>query len=78
MSNAIIDAPPLAADAPIAFTKLPAFIEREYGHRPHLATVHRWRIVGARGVVLGTFLIGARRFVKPSDLHAFMAAINAK
>ena len=65
------------ADAPFPFTELPAFTDREFGARIHKATAHRWRMRGVRGVTLSTFLIGGRRFVKPSDVRAFMTAINA-
>lgn len=68
---------PAPADAPFPFTELPEFTDREFGARIHKATAHRWRMRGVRGVSLNTFLIGGRRYVKPSDVRAFMAAINA-
>lgn len=42
--------------------------------RPHLSTLHRWRLRGIRGVRLRTCLIGGRRFTRPEWLHEFVIA----
>ena len=45
--------------------------------RPHLATLHRWRVRGIRGVRLETLLIGGRRFTSLEALRRFTSAVTA-
>ena len=45
--------------------------------RPHLSTLHRWRLRGIRGVKLETVLIGGRRFTSCEALERFCAAVTA-
>ncbi len=45
--------------------------------RPHLSTLHRWRLRGVRGVRLRTCLIGGRRFTTSGWLDEFIAATSA-
>lgn len=42
--------------------------------RPHLSTIHRWRLRGVRGVRLRTCLVGGRRFTRPEWLRQFIVA----
>lgn len=66
-----------AVEEAILFPKLPEFIQKKFGvPRPHMATLHRWRQAGARGQVLSTFVLGGRRYVRPSDVLDFMARLN--
>lgn len=61
----------------IHFNDLPKWIAREYGiPKPHIATMHRWRLGATRGVTLPTFLIGGRRYVRPADVRAFIRVLN--
>lgn len=46
------------------------------GH-PHLSTIHRWRLRGARGVRLETVVIGGRRYTSQSALEEFVAKTTA-
>jgi hypothetical protein len=39
--------------------------------RPHLATLHRWRLRGIRGIQLESCLIGGRRFTSVEALQRF-------
>jgi len=45
--------------------------------RPHLSTLHRWRLRGVRGVRLQTELIGGRRYTTRRWLREFRAATTA-
>ncbi|QDV74290.1 DUF1580 domain-containing protein [Botrimarina mediterranea] len=45
--------------------------------RPHLSTLHRWRLRGIRGVRLKTCLVGGRRYTTPRWLREFIAASTA-
>lgn len=45
--------------------------------RPHLSTLHRWRLRGVRGVRLQTCLVGGRRFTTRRWLSEFCAASTA-
>lgn len=42
--------------------------------RPHIATLHRWRLHGVRGRKLPTVLVGGRRFVSRQVLAAWLRA----
>lgn len=50
---------------------------RETPGRPHLSTIHRWRLRGVRGVRLRTELVGGRRFTTRRWLREFRAACSA-
>ena len=39
----------------------------------NISTIHRWRLRGARGRKLPTFLIGGRRYVLREELEAFIS-----
>jgi hypothetical protein len=45
--------------------------------KPHISTLHRWRLRGIRGVKLITVMVGGRRWVHPDALRDFNAAITA-
>ena len=45
--------------------------------RPHLCTIHRWRLRGIGGVKLGTVKIGGRRYTSAEELDRFIAATTA-
>lgn len=48
------------------------------GDRRHsLATLHRWRLRGVRGVKLETVLIGGLRYTSKEAIARFIAAQNA-
>jgi hypothetical protein len=44
---------------------------------PHLATLHRWRSRGVKGVKLETLVIGGRRFTSLEALGRFIEATTA-
>lgn len=41
--------------------------------RPHIATLHRWRLHGVRGRVLATTMIGGRRWTSLEAIREFLA-----
>lgn len=41
--------------------------------RPHISTIHRWRLRGVRGVRLETILVGGRRFTSRTAIADFIA-----
>ena len=45
--------------------------------RPHVSTLHRWRIRGVQGVKLETVRIGGRRFTSLEALERFSASVTA-
>lgn len=45
--------------------------------KPHVSTLHRWRLRGIRGVKLITVMVGGKRWVHPDALRDFSAAITA-
>ncbi|TWT86244.1 hypothetical protein Mal64_37830 [Pseudobythopirellula maris] len=45
--------------------------------RPHLSTLHRWRLRGVRGVRLRTCVVGGRRFTTHRWLRDFRDATTA-
>jgi len=47
------------------------------GKRLSLATLHRWRLHGVRGVKLETALIGGSRYVSREAISRFIRAQNA-
>ena len=68
----------ISNDQPVPVRKVRDLVEQKYGPRPHLATIHRWILRGVGGHVLPSFVVGARRYVRPSDLDKFMAALNGQ
>lgn len=42
--------------------------------RPHISTLHRWRLRGVRGVRLQTCLVGGRRYTTSEWLAEFIKA----
>lgn len=46
------------------------------GTRPHIATVHRHRLRGVRGVKLETLIVGGRRYTSREAIGRFVAALN--
>jgi Protein of unknown function (DUF1580) len=63
----------IANETLISFQEAPAFVPG----RPHISTLHRWRLRGVRGVRLETVLIGGRRFTSREALQRFVAAVSA-
>ncbi len=49
---------------------------RELPGRPHVSTLHRWRLSGVRGVKLRTCLVGGRRFTTRDWLAEFIDATS--
>lgn len=45
--------------------------------RPHIATVHRWRLSGARGVKLDSILVGGKRFTSIEAIERFIERTTA-
>ena len=50
---------------------------KEIPGRPHISTLHRWRLRGVRGHRLETVLIGGRRFTSAEAIQEFIAATTA-
>lgn len=44
--------------------------------RPNLATLHRWRLHGVRGIRLACVKVGGRRYVTARALDEFIAALS--
>ncbi len=57
----------------VQFTHAPKHIPG----RPHIATVHRWRLRGARGVKLESILVGGKRFTSTEAIERFIEATTA-
>lgn len=49
-----------------------AEVAKKLPGRPHISTVHRWRLRGVRGVKLETVLVGGRRFTSDAALAEFV------
>lgn len=45
--------------------------------KPHISTLHRWRVRGVRGVKLPTVMCGGRRCVARSAIFEFIYATTA-
>lgn len=45
--------------------------------RPHISTIHRWRLRGVGGVKLESCLVGGRRFTSREALQRFASATTA-
>ena len=46
------------------------------GQKPHIATCHRHRLRGVRGVCLETILVGGKRYTSREAIARFIRAIN--
>ena len=46
------------------------------GHPIHIATLHRWRLRGVRGVRLRTWLVGGVRVTTESAVNEFLERLN--
>jgi len=55
-------------ETPIPFHEAPKHIPG----RPHVSTLHRWRLNGARGRRLETFLRGGRRYTTLEAIQRFL------
>jgi hypothetical protein len=45
-------------------------------NRPHISTLHRWRLKGVRGVRLESILCGNNRFTSTEAIQRFIARLN--
>ncbi len=45
--------------------------------RPHIATVHRWRLRGVRGIKLESCLVGGKRFTSIEAIERFVERTTA-
>lgn len=45
-------------------------------HRPHISTLHRWRLRGVGGVRLETCMIGGRRMTSLEAIERFVDAVT--
>jgi hypothetical protein len=45
--------------------------------RPHISTLHRWRLRGVHGVKLVTAKVGGRRMVAAEELDRFIESVTA-
>jgi hypothetical protein len=62
-----------AAESLVPFNAAPKIIPG----RPHISTLHRWRLRGCRGVRLETCLVGGRRYTSEEAIARFIAATSA-
>ena len=62
-----------ANEALLSFAQASTFLPT----RPHIATIHRWRMRGVRGVRLETTLVGGRRFTSKEAIERFFKRIDA-
>ena len=59
-------------DQPLSFAEAAKLVPG----RPHLSTLHRWRLRGIRGIRLTTCMIGGRRMVTRRQLREFFVSIS--
>lgn len=45
--------------------------------RPHVSTLHRWRLRGVRGIKLESCLVGGKRYTSHEAVQRFSAATTA-
>jgi hypothetical protein len=45
--------------------------------RPHISTIHRWRLRGVRGIKLSSVMIGGRRFTSRLAINSFIEQTTA-
>jgi len=55
---------------------LPAAVEEATGQRPHPSTLHRWRILGIKGVKLVTLRCGGRRLCSVESVRRFLDGVT--
>jgi hypothetical protein len=60
-------------ETPVPFNQAPQHIPG----RPHVSTLHRWRLSGVRGRKLETFLSGGRRFTSMEAIQRFLCPDEA-
>ena len=46
-------------------------------NRPHISTLHRWRLRGVHGVKLETVMVGGRRYTSKQALERFAVGTTA-
>jgi hypothetical protein len=46
--------------------------------RPHISTLHRWRLRGTKGIRLTTCVVGGRRYTSREAIRQFVAAVTAR
>jgi len=56
---------------------LPAAVEAATGQRPHLSTLHRWRLRGIQGVRLETIRCGGKRLCSVESVRRFLESVTA-
>lgn len=60
-------------ETPVQFSDAPKHVPG----RPHIATIHRWRLRGVRGVKLESALVGGKRFTTLEAIERFIDATTA-
>jgi hypothetical protein len=65
------------SDQLIKLSKVPAFVEKLTGDRPHIATIHRWRQRGCKGVKLQTAFAGGHCRTTEKWVREFFAEVTA-
>ena len=66
-----------ANDHYILLSAVPKLVQRLTGQRPHIATIHRWRQRGLRGVRLQTTFVGGHRRTTTRWLLEFFDDLHA-
>lgn len=61
----------------VKLSKVPEIVERITGDRPHVATIHRWRLRGCKGVKLQTAFAGGHCRTCEKWLREFFAGVTA-
>jgi len=65
------------SDQLIKLSAVPAFVETITGDRPHIATIHRWRLRGCKGVRLQTAFAGGHCRTSEKWVREFFAKVTA-
>lgn len=66
------------SDQLVKLSKVPAIVEQITGDdRPHIATIHRWRLRGCKGVKLQTAFAGGHCRTTETWVREFFAAVTA-
>jgi len=65
------------SDQLIKLSAVPAFVETITGDRPHIATIHRWRLRGCKGVKLQTAFAGGHCRTTETWVREFFAEVTA-
>jgi hypothetical protein len=61
----------------IPFAAVPDVLPRRNGKKIHISTIHRWAIVGCKGVKLKFVQVGGTRCVRRRDLNEFFDRLTA-